>query len=357
LKKKNWILGVLLLVGLAAIVYFGRGRIHFNWHVFVEQIQQANWWLIAIGISMIWIGYGIRAARWSVLLSPTRKSSWRETVGPQVIGYTGVALLGRPADLMRPYLTARKLKTTISAQVAVYVVERMFDAGTMALIFSTVLSFAPDKRTLPHPELLRHLAMTGLIGTIGLAAIAAAIRLSGNALARGSRLIFAGFAPRVGDGIASRILAFRSGLEVLSSLREVAVASAQSLLMWGIITVAYLETAHAFDKSPELHSLTLARCMVLMAASMAASTVQLPVIGWFTQIAAVAAVFQTFFGVRWEPALGCSAMLLIVTYLSVVPVGLIWARVERISLREVAVESEHAGEVLAHPEADRANLL
>ena len=81
---------------------------------------------------------------------------------------------------------------------------------------------------------------------------------------------------------------------------------------------------------------------------MAASTVQLPVIGWFTQIAAVEAVFQGFFGVRPEPALGCSAMLLIVTYLSVVPGGLIWARREQISLREVAAESGHAGEVMAH---------
>jgi hypothetical protein len=255
---------------------------------------------------------------------------------------------------MRPYLTAKKLKTTVSSQIAVYVVERMFDAGTMALIFSTVLTFAPDKRTLPHPELLRHLAMTGLVGTIGLAVIAGTIRLSGNALARGARGVFAGFAPKVGEGIASRILAFRSGLEVLSSVREVMLASTQSLVMWGMITVAYLETSHAFDKSPELHSLTLARCMVLMAASMAASTVQLPVIGWFTQIAAVTAVFQGFFGVRWEPALGCSAMLLIVTYLSVVPGGLIWARLEQISLREVAAESEHVGEVLTHPEAAAA---
>lgn len=351
MKKKNWILGLLLVIALAAIVYFGRGRIHFNWHVFIEQIRLANWWLVAVGISMIWLAYGLRAARWSVLLSPTKKSTWRQTVGPQVIGYTGVALLGRPADLMRPYLTARKLKTTVSAQVAVYVVERMFDAGTMALIFSTVLKFFADRKTLPHADVMQHVAMTGLVGTIGLAVVALAIRLGGDALASGTRKLFSGFAPRVGEGLASKILAFRSGLKVLASVREVAVAFGQSLVMWGMITVAYLETAHAFDRSPILHGLTLPECMVLMAASMLASTVTLPVIGWFTQITAVAAVFHEFFGVQAEPALGCSAMLLIVTYLSVIPMGLVWARVEQVSLREVAAESEHAGEVLAHPEA------
>ncbi|MGC8548100.1 MAG: lysylphosphatidylglycerol synthase transmembrane domain-containing protein [Acidobacteriaceae bacterium] len=347
MKKKNWILGLLLLAGLAAIVYFGRGRIHFNWHVFIEQIAQVSWWRIAIGVSMIWLAYWIRAARWSVLLSPMKKSNWRETIGPQVIGYTGVALLGRPADLMRPYLTAKKLKTTVSAQLAVYVVERMFDLDAFALIFSGLLSFAPDKKTMPHPELVRHFAMIGLIATIGVAVLAASVRLGGNAMARGSRSVSGGFAPKLGEGIASKILAFRSGLEVLASVREVALAFGQSLLMWSMITVAYLETAHAFAHSPQLHTLTLTRCMLLMGASMAASTVQLPVIGWFTQIAAVAAVFQGFFGVPAEPSLGCSAMLLIVTYLSVVPMGLIWARVERISLREVAAESEHAGEVIS----------
>jgi hypothetical protein len=189
--------------------------------------------------------------------------------------------------------------------------------------------------------------MIGLFVTIGVAVMAAVVRLGGHALARGSRSALSGFAPRLGEGIATKILAFRSGLEVLASVREVAVAFLQSLLMWSMITVAYLETAHSFDHSPPLHTLTLTRCMVLMGASMAASTVQLPVIGWFTQIAAVAAVFQGFFGVPSEPALGCSAMLLIVTYLSVIPVGLIWARVDRISLREMAAESEHAGEGMA----------
>jgi len=351
LKKKNWILGLLLLAALAAIVYFGRGRIHFNWHIFVEQIAQVSWWRIAIGISMIWLAYGIRAARWSLLLSPTKKSNWQETLGPQVIGYTGVALLGRPADLMRPYLTAKKLKTTVSAQIAVYVVERMFDAGTMALIFSTVLKFFADEKTLPHAEKMRHVATAGLYLTVVVAAIAILVRLAGIPLARGIRKMFAGFAPSVGEGIASKFLAFRSGLEVLASVREVALAFGQSLFMWGMITVAYLETTHAFDRSPILHALTLPECMVLMAAGMVASTVQLPVIGWFTQIGAVALVFQGYFGVPAEPSLGCSAMLLIVTYLSVIPMGLIWARMEHISLREVAAESEHAGEAVSHEKA------
>ena len=34
-------------------------------------------------------------------------------LGPQVIGFTGVALFGRLADLVRPYLIARRVKVTV----------------------------------------------------------------------------------------------------------------------------------------------------------------------------------------------------------------------------------------------------
>jgi len=83
-----------------------------------------------------------------------------------------------------------------------------------------------------------------------------------------------------------------------------------------------------------------------MASSMVASGFQLPVLGWFTQIGLVAAAMSSFFSVAPEPATACSATLLLVTFLSIVPVGLIWAQIEHVSLRKVTVESEHAGEEL-----------
>jgi hypothetical protein len=119
-----------------------------------------------------------------------------------------------------------------------------------------------------------------------------------------------------------------------------------SLTMWAMITFAYLETTHAFVTSPELSQMTLARCMVLMAASLAGSLFQLPVIGWFTTILATSATMHTLLDVAPEPALGAGAMLLIISFLSIVPVGVIWARFEHVSLRTVAEESEEAEEAI-----------
>ena len=41
---------------------------------------------------------------------------------------------------------------------------------------------------------------------------------------------------------------------------------------------------------------------------------------------------QSFFGVSAESAVAAAAMLLVVTFLSIIPVGLIWMRFEQVSL-------------------------
>jgi len=114
--------------------------------------------------------------------------------------------------------------------------------------------------------------------------------------------------------------------------------------MWLLIAFSYFETCRAFVASPALVSVTLPKCVLVMIASGGASIVQLPVIGWFSQIGLVAVALAAVLGAPPEPATACAAMLLLVTFLAIVPVGLIWAQVEHVSLRRVTEESEHAGE-------------
>lgn len=355
-KKKTWILYLVVAIALVALLLYAGHKRYFDWRVFVAQFELADWPKIGFGVALIWLGLIVRAQRWTLFLKPARKihfpgQAWFSVLAAQVIGYTGVALLGRPADLVRPYLVARRIKLPLSSQVAVYIVERMFDLGAMALIFSTVLFFAPDRTSLPHPELLRRVALTGLMGTSALAVLAIMVRISGEMVAKLSEKALGKLSSVLAASVGGKIRAFRDGLDMLASLRDVGTALLLSLFMWGLIAFAYLETIRAFVDSTPLRTITLARCMVLMAASMLASTVQLPVIGWFTQIAAVAAAMQQLFHAAWEPSLGCAAVLLIVTFLSIIPAGLIWAHFDHISLRKLSEESEDAGvEAVMPPE-------
>ena len=63
----------------------------------------------------------------------------------------------------------------------------------------------------------------------------------------------------------------------------------------------------AFVASPPLATISFSKCVLLMVVSGGASVIQLPVLGWFSQIGIVAAAIAGFFGVPLEPATACAA--------------------------------------------------
>jgi hypothetical protein len=92
-----------------------------------------------------------------------------------------------------------------------------------------------------------------------------------------------------------------------------------------------------------LAGLSFSRTMLLMAASIGGSLLQLPIVGWFTQIAVTATAMHTLYGAPIEAATACGAMLLVVTFICIIPTGLVYSQVEHVSLKKVAMESEAAG--------------
>ena len=345
MKKSHLIVGLVVLVALIALVVWGHGRIHFDFAVFRSQLALADWRKIGIAVGCIYLGYIFRSVRWALLVRHNKKVSPLSLLGTQVIGFTAVALIGRVADPVRPYLVAKKTQLPLSSQIAVYVVERMFDFGSMALIFSLVLLTTHE--ALPHPELLLKVAKGGLLATLALAAFTIGVRLAGGAVASFMEKSLGILSSRLGTAVGEKIRTFRVGLDTMRSWADFGGATLLSLGMWIVITVAYLETTRAFVASPQLAAMTLSNCMLLMATSMAASAFQLPILGWFTQIGLIAAAMSGFFSVLPEPATACSATLLLVTFLSIIPVGLVWAQFEHVSLRKITAESEHAGEKIA----------
>ncbi len=183
MKKHSWIMYLVGAILLGALVWLVHTRVHFQWSVFRDELQHVDWRRIVLGIAMVVFCYWLRAARWAVLIKPQKKVSSFSLLGSQVIGFTAVALFGRLADLVRPYLVAKRTKLPLSSQIAVYTVERMFDLGAMALIFSGALLLAPDRATLPHHEALQHAALGGLAVTVALAIFAVSVRASGRAVA------------------------------------------------------------------------------------------------------------------------------------------------------------------------------
>ncbi len=341
MTKRNVFLWLAVVVGLAVLVFLFRSKIHFDWVTFWQQLRYVSVGHIVAGIALIYATYWVRAVRWAVFLSPTKKVSAASLLGSQFIGFTAVALFGRLADLTRPYLVARRVGLSLSSQVAVYTIERMFDLGAAAVIFSCALAFTP--RALPHHDVFVRAGVLSMAATLAIAVFAGAVRVAGGAVAGFARSTVGLLSKSAGESIATKIIGFRDGLNALSSARDFGVVVLLSLGMWGMIGFAYLQTAQAFVNTPELSSLTFSRTMLLMAASIGGSLLQLPIIGWFTQIAVTAAAMHTFYGAPIEAATACGAVLLVVTFLCIIPTGFIYSQVEHVSLKKVAQESEAAG--------------
>jgi uncharacterized membrane protein YbhN (UPF0104 family) len=348
LKKNHLILGLIVLVALAALVFWGRDRIHFDFSLFRSQIALVDWRRIAFATGCIYLGYCFRAIRWAWLLKPNKRVPLLSLLGTQVIGFTAVALLGRVADPVRPYLVTKKTGLPLSSQFAVYIVERLFDLGSTALIFSTVILFTVwfgQPGALPHPEIVKKAGYWGMAATVAGALFLIAVRISGGVVATFLERAFGMVSKKIGAAVGDKVRSFRAGLDTMHTFGDFGVVASLSLGMWMIISVAYLETTRAFVASPQLGGMTLPKCMLLLAASGASSVFQLPILGWFSQIGLVAAAMVSFYGATAEASTACAAILLVVTFLSIIPVGLIWAQFEHVSLRKITVESEHAGDV------------
>ena len=369
MKKNQWIVGSVVLVALAVLIVWGRHRIHFDFRAFWSQFQQAEWSRIAIALACIYVGYVIRSVRWALLLRHNKKVPIFALTGTQVIGFTGVALIGRVADLVRPYLIARKTGLPLSSQIAVYIVERLFDAGSMALIFSIAVL------RLPEAEVVKAASRSGLLSSMShhapfLAATVArygglvltllgalfliAIRLSGDVIAAVFEHLLGMVSKKVGYAVGNKIRSFRTGLDTIRTFSEFGVTAALSLVMWGLITLSYFEIMRSFVASPVLAHIDFSKCVLLMVVSGGASIIQLPVIGWFSQIGIVAAAIAGFFGVQLEPATACAATILVITFLGIVPIGLIWAQFEHVSLRKISEESHVSSEVVEDAIPDSA---
>jgi hypothetical protein len=307
----------------------------------------------------------LRGLRWAALIRHNKRVPMFSLVGTQVIGFTSVALIGRVADLVRPYLTSKKTGLPLSSQVAVYIVERLFDAGSMALIFSIAMLWVPEAemlRAMSRSKMIStfaahfpHLAplaarFGGLVLTALGFAFLAAIRIGGGVFASFCEHAFGIFSKKLGAAIGENIRTFRAGLDTMRSAMDFLIPATLSLVMWCMIALSYFEICQAFQASPQLAGVEPSKCILLMIVSGGASIFQLPVLGWFTQITVVAAALSGILGSSIEASTACAAMLLIVTFLGIIPVGLIWAQFENISLRRVAQESDSAkAETLQEP--------
>ncbi|HWG58368.1 MAG TPA: lysylphosphatidylglycerol synthase transmembrane domain-containing protein [Candidatus Acidoferrales bacterium] len=331
-SKKRLLLLAVLFVVLALLLL--REMDHWQalqWGIFWRQLAHLNWTSVAVGLLLFYVSFFLRAWRWKIFLRGSRRTTIARILGPTFIGFTALALLGGPAELSRPYLIAKKEQLTVTSQLGVWTLERLFDIASFALLLLIAIFFV-NLRPSPYLDQFRRIGLiivagVGLAGVTLLATQRHGARLESLVHRSLSRAI-----PRFGGRIAEKLVAFGSGIATLRDGEMLVRASAISLLMWGLIVIAYFAVIRAFPLP--LRSMPLADAPLLIAFAVLGSFVQLPG-GATSELMMIGALLKVFH-VPAALAVSCGIALWLGAYMAPVPIGLLYLRHEHLSLRAIS---------------------
>jgi uncharacterized protein (TIRG00374 family) len=336
----------LLLLGF--VVYRSSGMLHlgdFSGTRLLQAVRNANPFLLLLSIFAIYGCYAIRALRWKVFQQNLGPSHFATIYGLTLAGFSAVFLLGRAGEPVRPLLLARKEKLPVSGMFGIYVLERLFDLASAALIAAIgLLLFKTNAHSGGATSKLEVAARTtGLlfsVGVVGAVAFLVYLRLHGTALlecrlqewvkARGWRATVAGV-----------LLGFAHGVQAIRTWKDLTLSIAYSVAHWLLVLLVYLWVSHSFGGA--LGRIGMGDAMLVMAFTLVGSTVQLPGVGGGSQVASFLA-YTAIFGVEGEPAAAASMVMWLITFAACSLVGVPLLIHEGFSLGKLREMAEHEKE-------------
>ncbi|MCS6952111.1 MAG: lysylphosphatidylglycerol synthase transmembrane domain-containing protein [Bryobacterales bacterium] len=332
----RWLAALTLLVAAALVLFALRWREQgFRWAEFRAAL---------LGIDPVWLAgsaafalasfYG-RVLRWAVMLRPQKRnvSHWG-LFSATAIGFTAIVLLGRPAELVRPFLIAVKEKVPFSSQVAAWMLERIFDLLATLVIFGFALTQVRNLGVAVGPGLEWVLRVGGVIAA-ALGAICLAILLLLRYFSESMRVrlveALAFLPPALHERANHVVGAFVQGVVATRSVANVVLLLAYTVLEWVLITGCYLCLFKAF---PSLSHMTLSGVLIFMGFVSFGSVIQIPGIGGGMQLVAIV-VLSEIFKTPLELASSVALVVWIVTFVIILPVGVPLILHEGINLRKI----------------------
>ena len=428
MNTKRVLTSAVVIVVLAVLVYLQIQHWRtFDWARFRAETGGIGKLHILVAIALIYSTYFLRALRWKVFLKPICHTRASRVLGPTFIGFAGLALLGRPGEFVRPYLISKKENVSLSSQIGVWTVERIFDVGAFAVLMAINVFVPSSLQSNPYMPRFREAALLLLGMVAAVSGLCYLIRTQGPHVAAFLHRTVSPFSRTVAQHLEEKTRAFGVGLNTIQDRLSFLQLTALSLAIWFIIALAYREVAHAYPPEPgwrqaritgekteprsvdvetakladyplfagqpldettvaelrsalqpkgyrierhdaphdhgywlyrgkrrekrigdrpHLSDLDVGHTLLLMGFSMVGSVAQLPAVGGGSQLAVISAL-QVIYGIPPELAVSCGILLWLVTFMAVIPVGLVLAHREHLSLRKISHEA-HDQEALEH---------
>ncbi len=374
MTKKRIVTTAIVVGVLGALVYLQVQHWRsFEWSRFWSASRVEPLHLVA-AIVLIYVTYFLRALRWKVFLEPVRETGTWDLVPATFIGFTGLALLGRPGEFIRPYLIARRENLSLASQIGAWTVERIFDVGAFTVLMTFDVFFSSAIRVNPYLHKFKVAALALKVRAFGeglntIAGVGSFVKLVVISvvmwfmIALAYREVAHSYPPEAaqeGPAVVDVETANMAGLPEIAGqpLTDDTVASLNTALATKGFSIRTAKgdlwlfrqnrRVKKVGDRPHLANMDVPHVLLLMGFSMVGSVVQLPAVGGGSQLAVISAL-QVVYGIPPEAALSCGIVLWLVTFMSCVPVGLVFAHRGHLSLRKLS-KASHEQQNLA--EAD-----
>ncbi len=126
--------GILCLLASVLLWWFGR---NLDWSEVRHAVGDSDPYLLTGAVLIISVAYLFRTFRWGALLKPLHPARVADLFAATTIGFSGVFLLGRAGEFVRPVvLSMRDPRVRPSASLVTIVVERIYDLSAVVLMFA-----------------------------------------------------------------------------------------------------------------------------------------------------------------------------------------------------------------------------
>src|SRR6201984_1419380 len=305
-RSKKWLLVAAALVPLGYLVYRSSESLG------LRDFSAAKLWLAIKGTNPFWLVaamvviygcYPVRSLRWEVFQKHLGDAEVWKICSSTLAGFTSVFLLGRAGEPIRPVLLAKRAKLPLADIFGIWVLERLFDVASMAVIAAiALLVFTGAQHSGDAAVTIAKTARTAgsvlAVGVGGAIAFLIYLRVHGTALLEARLqgwLASAGWRVKV----AKIILGFITGIQTVKSAGDLVLAVLYSAIHWGMVLVVYYLVAQSFGG--RVAQLSLGDNMLVLAFTLVGSAVQLPTVGGGSQAMAIF-VYWKVFGVEKEAA-------------------------------------------------------
>ena len=340
--KKAWGRWVWLAAGTVIIALIFYNLRHnpewrnFRWDRLWGSIVGASPGYLLLAVLGVYLSFFVRAVRWEFFMRPIKAASlWVLFVG-QILGFSSIFLVGRPGELVRPAYIAKKENVPMSAMIAIWLLERVFDVIAMVVLFAAAIYFEPVNPDTPRGVSALHQMHTWghvLFGLTGLLILGLLLfRLKAAAMTAGALKLFRFLPERPLRSFAHFLHSFSEGLSVIRDWKGLAGSVVTTALLWAINTTMFWLTFKSVRQHMG-HLPWLAAGLTLFCAALGLM-VQLPGVGGGYQVGIILSLTEIF-NIKVEPATGASILVWIIQLVPTLALGLILLIHEGLSFRKL----------------------